>query len=219
MSDTEAPIRPERKATLRLGQRELSRLSLAVVLVVVLGLLYGGYRIFLGFKSNRDVVLAQDNLHTLYNAMRFYSNDYDGKLPPAENWSDAVSGYLSGSTSRPGGRDAYLTGPGDGEDIHYVYNDLAAGYNFEPPAPFGKETKPDKSSNIDPARLPLLIERPGAALNAHEPIPPQTSMQNEAELGKLLSFPHGSDNPDNARTVILYADGHIDIVTRKDFKD
>jgi hypothetical protein len=56
-------------------------------------------------------------------------------------------------------------------------------------------------------------------MNAHEAMPPQTSTQNEAAFGKLLSFPHGSDNPDNARTVILYADGHIDIVTRKDFKD
>src|SRR5690349_13560594 len=108
MTDADLPRRPERKATLRLGQRELSLLSLVIVLIVVAGLLYVGYRGFRVFKGQRDVVIARDNMHALYSAMKFYASDNDGKMPPADQWSDAVAAYLSAPPNKPGGKMAYL---------------------------------------------------------------------------------------------------------------
>jgi hypothetical protein len=109
MSETETP-EFKGKATWRLGQRELARLTMAVIAVIVLGLVYGGWKAVEGFKTKRDLVIAQDNLLNLYRAMRGYALDYDSKLPPAETWSVAVLGYLNSSQGRPGGRDAYLKG-------------------------------------------------------------------------------------------------------------
>src|SRR5947207_3932288 len=127
-----ATSRPERKATVRLGQRELSFISLAVILLITGTLLFGCYRAFLSFKAHRDTVIAQDNLLALYKAVRGYAMDYDGHLPPAEIWTESVAGYLSAPPSKPGGKLSYLHGPGDKGQVGYVYNDLASGYNLEP---------------------------------------------------------------------------------------
>ena len=106
MSETETET-PEfkGKATWRLGQRELARITMAVIAVIVLGLVYGGWKAVEGFKTKRDLVIAQDNLLNIYRAMRGYAMDYDSKLPPADSWSDAVLGYLNSSQARPGGRE------------------------------------------------------------------------------------------------------------------
>lgn len=212
MSDTETPGF-KGKATWRLGQRELARLSMAVIAVIVVGLLYGGWKAVEGFKTRRDLVIAQDNLLNLYRAMRGYALDYDSKLPPAENWSDAVLGYLNSSQARPGGREAYLTGTSDLGPVAYVYNDAASGYNLEPN---GKED--DRQRKIDPSHLILLIERVGAPRNAHAYLPPQDSVPHEEELAKQLAFPHYADDDKNAATVVLYADGNIVTLTRQDVK-
>ncbi len=212
MSETETPeFKP--KATLRLGQRELARITMAVIAVIVAGLLYGGWKGVEGFKSKRDMVIAQDNLLNIYRGMRGYALDYDSKLPPAENWSDAVIGYLNSSQARPGGREAYLIGSSELGRVSYVYNDAASGYNLEPN---GKED--DRQRKIDPAHLILLIERVGAARNAHAYLPPQDSVAHEDELAKQLTFPHYADDDKNAATVVLYADGNIVTLTRQDIK-
>jgi hypothetical protein len=208
---SEAPItppRPEKKATLRLGQRELSRISLAVILVIVAALGFGVYRLFLNFKSQRDIVIAQSNLLALHKAFRGYAEDWDGKLPPAEHWTDAVTGYLSAARGVPGGREALLQGPADSGTVGYVYNDQVAGYNLE---------RPDTQKYGNPSRLVVLIEKPGAQPNEHVSIPPQDSSQGEAALYKLLSFPHYASDPDKATTLILFADGHIERRQRRDF--
>lgn len=213
MSDLETPkvaARPERKATLRLSQRELSRISLAVVLVIVAALGLAGYRVFVNFKSQRDIVIGKSNLLAIYKALRGYSLDYEGRLPPAETWTDVALGYLSASPGTPGGKEGLLHGPGDGETIGYVYNDQAAGYNLE--------TGKDADGNLlDPSRVVLLIERPGAQANTHVKIPPQGSAQGEQALFKELAFPHYEDDTRNATTVILFANGNIVTRTRRDF--
>lgn len=221
MTDAPAPPRPERKATLRLGQNQLNAISLGVVLLVIAGLIYGGYLLFLGLKGQRDMVIAKDNLHNIYNALKLYASDSDNKLPAADKWADAAAGYLS-ATNKPGGKMAYLVGPGDGEDIRYVFNDLASEYDFEPPAAFGQ---PDKAASKTPVKktvsadqLVLLIERPGAPLDAHEIIPYADTMEGRRQLSDHLRFPHDSSNPDRARTIVLFADGHIVEYTRKDLK-
>lgn len=213
MSETETPgYKP--KATLRLGQRELTRLTLAVILFIVAGLLYGGWKAVEGFKTKRDLVIAQDNLLNLYRGMRGYSLDYDSKLPPAENWSDAVVGYLNSSQARPGGKEAYLTGSSEQGPVAYVYNDLAAGYNLEPN---GKED--DRRRRIDPHDLILLIERVGAPRNAHALLPLQDNLSHKEALLKQMNFPHFADDDKNAVTVLLYADGRIETLTRLDMKN
>jgi hypothetical protein len=209
----QAPPRFERKATVRLGQRELSRITLAVVLLVLGTLAFGVWRVFKNFKAQRDVVIATTNLHALYNALSVYSEDWDSRLPLAETWTDAATGFLSAPPGTPGGKMSYLHGPGDGETVGYVYNDLAAGYNLRP-----TYAEQDRQKEVDPGRLVLLIERPGAKENAHVRIPPQDSLQGEQALAKELSFPHYADDTDNAMTVVLFADGTIRRFTRRDFK-
>lgn len=197
---------------MRLSQRELSRISLAVVVIVVCALGFGLYRLFVNFRSARDIVIAKENLLTIYKAAILRSDDWEHHLPEADKWTDQVAGYLTAPPNTPGGPMSYLQGSGDGsQPIGYVYNDLASDYNLEPG---GNDTK---SRNIDPSRLVLLIERPGVGSNAHVSIPPQVSQEAEQALYKQLSFPHYSDDPKNATTVVLFASGRIVTMTRQDF--
>jgi hypothetical protein len=239
MSDTQnsapaappARSRPEKKATMRWGQRELSRISAAVVLVFVVIGGFFAYRFYRNFKAQRDIVIAKMNLLALYKALANYAQDWDGRLPPADHWTDAVAGYLSASPGTPGGKLAALHGPGDGETIGYVYNDLAAGYNLEPTG--GHEwlhgqaatTNPtkrpkadeDRQKEVAPRDLVLLIERPGAAPNSHVAIPPQVNEQGRQALFKQLAFPHFADDPNNATTVILHGNGTLSVDIRRDY--
>jgi prepilin-type processing-associated H-X9-DG protein len=207
---------PRRNATLRLSQRELSRLSLAVILVIVGLLLFGVYRVYLQFRSNRDIVIAQDNMLALYKGMRNYALDWDGKLPDADAWHGATAGYVSAPPHKAGGASAFFTGPADDGTVGYVYNDLASGYNIDT----GKTSKEKTGSvqNIDPSRLVLLIERAGATGSAHVTIPPQGSATGEAVLAKELTFPHFSGDDVNATAMVLFADGSVKRFIRQDFK-
>jgi hypothetical protein len=214
MADTnsqDAPRRPERRATLRFGQRELSRMTLFISIVIVGALGFAAYHVFLGFKAHRDIMIARDHMLALYKAMGGYAQDWDGRLPPADRWTEAVSGYLSAPPNTPGGPKSYLHGPGDGPTVGYVYNDLAAGYSLE-------NGKNARNRPIDSSRLVLLIEQVGVGDNAHRPIPLQENTQAEEDLYKALAFPHYSDDPKSATTVILYANGSIVTMTRQDFK-
>lgn len=218
MSDTEpqtTPLPPRRRATLRLSQRELTRISLGVILIIVGSLGFLGYRAILGFRSSHDILIAKQNLHMLHEAFYNYAQDWDNRLPPAERWTDAISGYIS-SMGQAGGHLAALHGPCDSGTVGYVYNDLAAGLNIESGKREGAKDKYRK--NIDPSRLILLIERPGVEENVHVLIPPQGNPEGEAALLKQLAFPHGSDDTESASTVVLYADGSHRVWTRHDFK-
>ncbi len=204
-----APPRPEKKATLRLGQREMSRLTALVIVLIAIPLCFGLYNLFFSFRSHRDIVIGQSNLLALWKAMNGYAQDWDGQLPPAADWTDSVAGYLSASPSMPGGKLAALEGPGDKALVRYVYNDLAAGFNLE---------HQDPAKYIDPGRLVVLIERPGAGENAHVAIPPQGNLQGEEALFKQLQFPHYTDDPENATTLVLFADGHIERMQKIEFE-
>ncbi len=214
-SELSEPVtpRPERKATLKLGQRELSLISIGVVAFVVIGLLLGGYRTYKNFKSQRDIVINQSNLHSLFTALQQYAQDYDGVLPPADRWLDAISGYIAVPQGTPGGVAGILQGPGDEGSVGYVYNEEAAGYNLEP-----KAEKEDRQRGLPPKYLPLLIERPGAERNAHEKLGTTDTAEHEAAFAKSLQFPHYSADPDNAATVILLATGSIQRSIRRDFQ-
>ncbi len=218
-SDGIAPRRPERRATVRfgLGQRQLSRITLFVVVLIVGALGFAAYRMAMGFKSDRDVVIARDNMLALYKAMRGSAQDWDEKLPTAEDWTDKVRGYLSAPPNKPGGKESYLNGPADAGTVGYVYNDLAAGYNLNGAVTdmFGKTVG---AKQAEPKYVVLLIERVGVLPNAHELIPPTDTPAGQDALHRLLTFPHGSDDPDNARTVVLYANGTIETLTRRDTK-
>jgi hypothetical protein len=215
MSDISPPSVPRRKASVRLSQRELSRISCGVVVFIIAILGFLSYRALMGFKANHDLLIAKQNLHMLHEAFYNYAQDWDQHLPPAEHWTGSVSGYLSGS-GQPGGPLASLHGPGDGRTIKYVYNDLAAGYSLES----GRRDAGHEGSgqHIDASKLVLLIERPGAGDNAHVEIPPQRNPDAERALLQQLAFPHGEDDTENASTVVLYADGTQRVMTRRDFK-
>ena len=161
----------------------------------------------LGFKANHDMLIAKENLHALHKAFYSYAQDWDQRLPPADRWTESIAGFLS-SSGQPGGPAASLHGPGDGRTISYVYNDLAAGQSLDP----------SEKQSIDPGRLVLLIERPGAGINAHVTIPPQGNPEAEKALLQELAFPHGSDDTENAATVVMYANGSQRTLTRRDFR-
>ncbi|HZT41234.1 MAG TPA: hypothetical protein VFA07_03550 [Chthonomonadaceae bacterium] len=205
----DVPARPERRATLRFRQREMSRLSLAISLLVVAGLIFGGYRVFLNFKSQRDIVIAKNNLRVLYQAMHLYAQDHDGHLPPAQTWTDSIEGYLSAPPGTPGGRESYLHGPGDDAVVGYAFNDLAGNYNLEPN---GKEAE----KQIPDDELPLLIEMPDAPRNAHVLIPPQGNAQGVEALAKILAFPHYASDPKKATTCLIMTSGSMETYTRQD---
>lgn len=211
ISDTSPLPRPERKATLRLGQRHLSLMSLAVIAVIVLGLCVGMYSLFIQFKITRDLTIADSNLHTLHQAMNGYAMDNEEHLPKAAEWTDQVAGYLSASPGTPGGRLSYLHGEDEyGHPIHYVYNDLADHLSLDPANP------DQKGKNYDLSRLVLLMEAPGEGRNEHARIPPRNTPAGEEALSKLLKFPHNANDPNKATTVILYANGNTERITRKD---
>ena len=210
-SSPEMPARPERRATLRFRQREMSRLSLAIGLLVIAGLVFAGYRVFLNFKSQRDIVIAKNNLRMLYQAAKLYSMDHDGHFPPAQTWTDSIAGYLSAPPGTPGGPESYLHGPGDGAIVGYAYNDLAGDYNLEPN---GKEAEKQLPEN----ELPLFIEMPDAPRNAHVTIPAQGNAQGVEALSKILAFPHYASDPKNATTILMMTNGSLETITRQDLK-
>ncbi len=203
--------RPERKATIRLGQRELSRISLAVIVLISAGLIFAGYRVFLGFKSQRDITLARANLHTLSVAMSAYAQDWNGRLPPADTWQQNIAGYVPGAGGRGSAMSAF-SAPGDGANVGYVFNELAAGYNLEPS---DKDQQRQRALPVN--QLVLLIERTDAPLNAHVAIPAQSDAKGEAALGKALDFPHYAADPEKATAVLLFANGKVDTRTKRDF--
>ncbi|HLV78992.1 MAG TPA: hypothetical protein VKT32_01885 [Chthonomonadaceae bacterium] len=201
--------RPERRATLRFRQREMSRLSLAISLLVIVGLVFAGYRLFLNFKSQRDIVIGKNNLRMLYQAAKLYAMDHDGHLPPAPAWTDSIAGYLSAPPGTPGGPESYLHGPGDEAVVGYAYNDLAGDYNLDPNGKEAEKQLPDD-------QLPLFIEMPNAPRNAHLSIPAQDSEQGEAALAKVLAFPHYASDPKNATTLLMMTNGSLETITRQD---
>jgi hypothetical protein len=206
--EPEVPARPELKATVRLGQNSLNAILIVVILMIMLPLLFLGYRVALNFKAKRDITIAESNMHALYVALSHYSLDWDGKLPAAENWTDAAAGYLPSASGIVGGKIGYLKGPGDDGDIAYVFNSAASGFNLQD----------ERNRKVDPSRIVLLIEKPGAAPNAHTEIPAQMDAQAEDALYKMLAFPHYADDPSNATTIILYANGTVAVRTRKDYR-
>ena len=207
-------VRPERKATLRLGQRQLSLISLTAISIVVVALLWVGYKGFIDFKITRDVSEADSHMHELYKAMRGYSMDTDEKLPIASKWTEQVAGYLSAPPSLQGGKMAYLRGEDEyGKPIHYVYNDLVSDYKLE-----DRITPEEQRATLELRNVVLLIEMPGEGENVHIRIPPRNTPQGEEALAKLLTFPHNAGSPDKATTVVLYANGSTERLTRKDLK-
>ena len=210
MPETESlppPNVPRRAATLRLSQQDLTRISCSVVVFIFLVLGFLGYRAMLGFKANHDLLIAKENLHSIQKAFHSYAQDWDQRLPPADRWTDQIAGYLS-SSGQPGGPMASLHGPGDGRSVGYVYNDLAAGQSVDL----------SEKQSIDVSRLILLIERPGAQPNEHVSIPMQGNPDAEKALLKELAFPLGSDDTENASTVVMYGNGTQRVLTRRDFR-
>ncbi len=212
------PSKPRATVRLGLGQRQLSRISLFFVIIVSAAVIFGAYHVFLGFKAQRDIVIAKDNEAAIYKAFREYALDWEGKLPPVDHWSDCVAAELPSASDQPGGRMSYLHGPGSGREIGYVYNSLAAGYDFNPTSSFIPSKNTTKQI-CPPDALVLIIEKPGAPMNTSVAIPPQNTEAGRQALFKLLSFPHGDGKYEDRKTVILYANGHIEVDTPRDFQD
>ncbi len=212
------PTPPRATLRLGLGQRQLSRISLFFILIVGASVIYGAYHVFLGFKAARDIVIAKDNEAAIYKAFREYALDWEGKLPPVDHWSDSVAAELPSASDQPGGKMAYLHGPGSGREVGYVYNSLAAGYDFNPTSSF-IPSKHAPKAQVPADALVLIIEKPGAPMNTTVAIPPQNTEAGRQALYKLLSFPHGVGKFDDRKTVILYANGHIEVDTPRDFQD
>ena len=214
MSDNQSPDSVptfSKKATFRLGARELSLITKAVVVIFSIPLLFVGYGAYKNFKSRRDITIAKSNLQRIFQAFQLSAQDSRDRLPTADHWTETALGYLSAPPNTRGGKESYLSGPSDGSDTAYVYNEIASDFSLEPT---GKE----EDSKIDPSKLVLLIERAGAKMNDHIKIPPQVDQASEQALYKELQFYHFSDDEQGATTVILFANGRIVERQRRDYK-
>ena len=215
MSDLNTSSVPRRKPTVKWSQSSLNRILIGVILVIAVALGFLAYRAILGFRAAHDITEATDNMHAIDKAMRFYSEDWDRHLPPADNWMENIKGYLN--CHGKGASGGCLSGPSDVGQVSYVYNDLAEGYSLET----GKHDLKDretKEKSIDPSQLVVLFEKVGAAPNTHVSIPIQKDREAEQGLGRALSFSHNADDEERATGLVLYANGYVKRWTKKDFK-
>lgn len=208
---------PRRKATVRLGRREMAWISISIIVAILLLFLYIVFRGFMSYKVSHDLTIGRENLNSIYKAMGAYAEDYDRILPPAEEWYFVAQGYLS-NTRRAGGKESLLRGPGDGKTIRYVFNSLASGLNLETGEP-GANVKKMGYKTLNPSEVVLLIERPGGKEGETVFIPPINTRSARTKLYEELAFPHGVDEGDKAKTLILYANGSIRTWTRKDLQE
>ena len=112
----ELTARPERKATIRLGQRELSRISLAVILIDF----HGGAAFSpdtASFSASNRSATSRWPAQTcipLSVAFSAYAQDWNGQAAPCgTHWQEEIAGYVPNSGARGASLSAF-SAPGDG---------------------------------------------------------------------------------------------------------
>jgi hypothetical protein len=118
--------------------------------------LYNSVR-FLGDAAKVDSVevvvnkTCPENLKSLYNAVKFYAEEWDDTLPPADHWATAIRDKIT--------KDEWLHCP-----VVSTRTDEKYGYAMNP-ALGGKRLSEIK----DPANTPLFYDASDLKLDAHDP--------------------------------------------------
>ncbi len=179
----------KRRATWRLGARERARMQLVVIGTVVLTLVLFLRPGFLRLIENREFQVCQGNLLKIAQALRTYSDDWDGGYPPAEHWADHALANMRGITGDTRQRDRFFHCPKDGSTgISYIYNDLFGGLSLT-------QTTEDKTVNENlerlgrPERAPIVVEVHGSPMNGHQPF------ANWDDVAAKLTRKHALDSP------------------------
>lgn len=184
---------PARRATIRLGARELHHMQTAVI-VLILALLAIALRpYFLNTIQTRDFQICQSNMRSISQALQNYAIDWDGSYPPAQNWMDHAKAFLRGATGDPKAIDAAFHCPLDntGGGSSYAYNALFGGLS--------PTLRSDDPKLLEQAaklgrleRAVLVLEKHGSAANAHLDIPDWNAVRRELSRPHLLKSPTGS---------------------------
>jgi len=160
-----------RRATLRLGARELRRLQQIVAAVVCL-LLYIVLRpYFIGLVETRDFQTCQSNLLRIGKAIRLYTDDWDATLPVASNWMDATITSMAASTGSGFKVESYFRCPRDhsGGVSSYIYNAACSGLAVTV-RQLDAETQERRRKLGRLERAAIVVEHHGAARNTSMPM-------------------------------------------------
>ncbi len=184
---------PAKRATLRLGARELRRMQTGVVclIIVLLGLALRPW--FLNTIQVRDFQVCQSHLRSISQSLQNYSNDWDGAYPPGEHWMDHSMAYLHVTSADPKAIEGAYRCPRDrtGEGYSYVYNSLFSGMN---PTVRSEEPKlvaqGKRLGRVD--RAVLIMEKHGGQRNAHMEIDDWNVVRHEMTRPHELKSATGS---------------------------
>jgi type II secretory pathway pseudopilin PulG len=184
---------PARRATLRLGARELHRMQTSVIVLILVLLALALRPWFLNTIQTRDFQVCQSNMRSISQALQNYAIDWDGAYPPAENWMDDAKAFLRGASGDPRAIDAAFHCPRDktGSASSYAYNTLFSGLSptlrSEDPKLLAQAARLGRLE-----RAVLVIEKHGARPNGHVELPDWNAVARELTRPHQLKSPTGS---------------------------
>lgn len=193
---TQSPPPPARRATLRLGARERTRLQAGVILLIIALLVIALRPLLLHLIQVRDFQTCQTSVRKIAQALAIYNQEWDDSFPASASWLDAVRGRMTPTTGTGYQADYYLHCPRDhaGGECSYVYNELMQGLS-----PSVRQADPEKDARrrqlrrLD--RAPVIVEKHGSPANAHAPLRDWDGVRD------FMDRPH--ELPDATGSVIL----------------
>jgi hypothetical protein len=156
-----------RRRTIRLGNRERSRLQMAVIVIICGMLMIVLWPIFMDFIEQRNFQVCQSNMLHIATGIQTYTHDWDDTLPLAASWTDACASHMAGTSGTGKDADSYLKCPIDntGKHCSYAYNSAMEGISLTVrPADDEAMSRRKRFGRID--RAPLIIEKHGVERNA-----------------------------------------------------
>lgn len=195
-----------RKATRRMGARELMRIQWVVVTLICVLLFFAFRPYFTGLIERRDFITCQDNVRKISRGITTYASDYDGTLPLAANWMDKSLGFMKATSGTGFKDDDVFRCPHDksGAPSSYAYNTILEGLS---PSLSIQSSDPKLEARRKAAgrieRAPLIIEKHGSPRNA------SLLLNNWEDVKAQLQLPHKL--PDPTGNVLL---GNGSVVSR-----
>jgi hypothetical protein len=179
---------PKGRRTWRLGNRERSRLQLAIIIVICVLVGFVMYPQLTEFVERRDWQLCQANVLKIARAMKTYTQDWDDTLPLAASWTDAAQSHIMATSGTGKDAQAYFQCPLDtsGKPCSYEYNTLMEGLSLTVRSRDAAVTaRRAQLGRIE--RAALLIEKHGSARNAAVPLTDWDTVTRAMDLPHRLS--------------------------------
>lgn len=189
------------KGTLKGTGFAITGIVIPSVMIVLVPLLLAILMPALGrVKTIAQRTICSTNLQGLGNAMIVYANDYDGQLPPADQWCDLL---ISETDVYPGSLICPDSDAVEGESS-YAININAAGKKLdELPADMVLLFETELGKEEGP-RTEIIEAR------ANSPVYPKR--WNQAGGPEIMSTPH-SMHTDETGCNIVFIDGHVEFVS------